>query len=87
MLLISLLVQKYNKLKRDIRELSIDEIGKFCSDHGMREYVSNQVYSWIWNNACSTFSEMSNLSKKNRELFNEHFLINKITENYQEKRE
>ena len=85
MLLISLLVQKYNKLKRDIRELSIDEIGKFCSDHGMRAYVSNQVYSWIWNNACSAFSEMSNLSKKNRELFNEHFLINKITEDYQEK--
>jgi len=72
-------------LKRDIRELPLEEIGKFCTENGMRTYVSNQVYSWIWNNACSSFSDMSNLSKKNREVFSEHFSINKITEDHQEK--
>ena len=51
----------------------------------MKAYVSNQVYSWIWNNACSSFSDMSNLSKKNREIFIEHFSINKIVEDYHEK--
>ncbi len=72
-------------MKRDIRELSIEDIRKFCEEQSMRRYVSNQVYSWIWNNACSSFSDMSNLSKKNREIFCEHFSINKITEDYHEK--
>lgn len=51
----------------------------------MKPYVSKQVYSWLWNNSCSSFEEMSNLSKKNRQIFNENFSINKITEDYQEK--
>ena len=72
-------------MKRDIRELSIEDIRRFCVEHGMKSYVSNQVYSWIWNNACSSFSDMSNLSKKNREIFIENFSINKIAEDYHEK--
>jgi len=72
-------------LKKDIRELDLNSIKEFCLENSMKPYVSKQVYSWLWNNSCSSFEEMSNLSKKNRQIFNENFSINKITEDYQEK--
>ncbi len=50
----------------------------------MKPYVSKQVYSWLWSNSCSSFDEMSNLSKKNRDIFDEYFYINKITEDFHE---
>lgn len=50
----------------------------------MKPYVSKQVYSWLWSNSCSSFDEMSNLSKKNRDIFDEYFCINKITEDFHE---
>ena len=50
----------------------------------MKPYVSKQVYSWLWNNSSSSFDEMSNLSKKNREIFDKSFCINKIKEDVYE---
>ena len=66
-------------MKKDIRELDLNAIKKFCLDNEMKPYVSKQVYSWLWNNSCSSFDEMSNLSKKNRKIFDEFYCINKIT--------
>ena len=71
-------------MKKDIRELDLDAIKTFCLDNEMKPYVSKQVYSWLWNNSCSSFDEMSNLSKKNREIFNESYCIHKITEDTNE---
>ena len=85
MLLISLLFRKRKELKTDIRSLDIVDIKKFCKENNMKPYVSNQVYSWLWNNSSSSFSQMSNLSKSNREIFNENFSINKITEDFEER--
>ena len=85
MLLISLLFRKSKELKTDIRSLDLVDIKKFCQENNMKPYVSNQVYSWLWNNFSSSFSQMSNLSKSNREIFNENFSINKITEDFEER--
>ena len=71
-------------MKKDIRELDLNAIKTFCLDNEMKPYVSKQVYSWLWNNSCSSFDEMSNLSKKNREIFNESYSINKIAEDTNE---
>ncbi len=72
-------------MKKDIRELSIEEIKSFCEKKDMKSFVSEQVYSWLWQKSCSTFDEMTNISFKDRKVFEEHFLINKITENYMER--
>ena len=85
MLLISLLFRKRKELKTDIRSLDLVDIKKFCQENNMKPYVSNQVYSWLWNNFSSSFSQMSNLSKSNREIFNENFSINKITEDFEDR--
>ena len=71
-------------MKKDIRVLDLNAIKTFCLDNEMKPYVSKQVYSWLWNNSCSSFDKMSNLSKKNREIFNESYCINKITEDTNE---
>ena len=71
-------------MKKDIRELDLNAIKTFCLDNEMKPYVSKQVYSWLWNNSCSSFDEMSNLSKKNREIFDESYCIKKITEDTNE---
>ena len=71
-------------MKKDIRELDLNDLKSFCLENDMKPYVSKQVYSWLWNNSCSSFDEMSNLSKKNREIFDESFCINKITEDCHE---
>ena len=71
-------------MKKDIRELDLNAIKTFCLDNEMKPYVSKQVYSWLWNNSCSSFDEMSNLSKKNREIFDESYCINKINEDTNE---
>ena len=67
-------------MKKDIRELDLNDIKVFCQENGMKPYVSKQVYSWLWNKSCSSFEDMSNLSKVNREVFKENFIINKISE-------
>ena len=71
-------------MKKDIRELDLNAIKTFCLENDMKPYVSKQIYSWLWNNSCSSFDEMSNLSKKNREIFDNSFCINKIKEDVQE---
>ena len=80
-----MLFRKRKELKTDIRSLDLVDIKKFCQENNMKPYVSNQVYSWLWNNSSSSFSQMSNLSKSNREIFNENFSINKITEDFEER--
>jgi len=66
-------------LKKDIREISLDEIKDFCISNGMKKYVSSQIYSWLWKKSCVSFDDMTNLSLSNRELFNKKFTINSIS--------
>ncbi len=74
-------------MKKDIRDLDLVDIKKFCQENNMRPYVSKQVFSWLWNNSCSSFSDMSNLSKLNRDVFDNSFFINKIEEDMEERSE
>ena len=56
----------------------------FCIKNGIRSYVSSQVYSWLWNKSCTSFSEMSNVSIKDRSLFEKEFFINNIKNDFEE---
>ncbi len=66
-------------LKKDIREISLEEIQDYCISNGLQKYVSSQVYSWLWKKSCISFDDMTNLSLSNRELFNKKFIINSIS--------
>ncbi len=57
----------------DIRELSRDELIGFFRDHKETVFRSEQTYQWLWQKACTSFMEMTNLSKISRQLLAEHF--------------
>ena len=61
--------------KKNIRELSAQEITDFFLAHGEKTFRSKQVYEWLWQKSAHSFEAMSNLPKSLRELLNEHFSI------------
>jgi len=60
-------------LRQDVRELSLEDIGRFLKMHNEKVFRASQVYDWLWKNACRSFESMSNLSKSTRELLTENF--------------
>lgn len=72
-------------MKTDIRKLEREEIRDFCVKNDIKSYVSNQVFQWLWKKSCNSFDEMLNVSKENRNFFNDNFFINKLVTDYEEK--
>ncbi len=59
--------------KADIRSLSLAEIENFFREKKEKPFRAKQVYEWIWKKTCRSFDEMTNLSRDNRQLLEEHF--------------
>jgi 23S rRNA (adenine2503-C2)-methyltransferase len=71
----------------NIRTLTLAELTKFCSEHGIETYRARQVYEWLWKKTARSFDQMSNISVTNRELLKQHFVINAIEINSTQKSE
>jgi 23S rRNA (adenine2503-C2)-methyltransferase len=52
--------------KRNIRTLSMGEIGEYMEDLGEPKFRTGQVYEWLWQKHAFQFGDMSNLSKELR---------------------
>lgn len=65
--------------KKDIRNLSLEEIKKQLAGLGEQAFRAKQIYEWLWAKSAVSFDEMSNLSKALREKLNLHFSINPVT--------
>lgn len=64
--------------KKDIRELSLEQIQEFCIEHKMPKFRAKQVWEWLWKKRAVSFEEMTSLSKDLRELFYNNFAINAV---------
>jgi 23S rRNA (adenine2503-C2)-methyltransferase len=64
--------------KKDIRALSKKELQDFFVSHGDKSFRGSQVYDWLWNKATYNFEDMTNLSKENRQMLMDNFVINNI---------
>jgi len=64
--------------KKDIRNLSFEEIVKFCSDNNLPRFRAKQVWEWLWKKRATSFKEITSLAKNTRNLFNDQFIINPI---------
>ena len=64
--------------KKDIRELSLEQIQEFCLEHKMPKFRAKQVWEWLWKKRAVSFEEMTSLSKNMRELFYTNFAINAV---------
>lgn len=67
-----------NKLKKNIREASLQDISLFLTNHGEKVFRAKQIWQWIWQHGASDFDEMTNLSKSIRELLNTTYYFDKL---------
>ena len=67
--------------KKDIRNLSPEQLKQEFAAMGEPAFRARQVYEWLWVKSCTDFDEMSNLSKPLREKLKELFTINNVTVN------
>jgi 23S rRNA (adenine2503-C2)-methyltransferase len=65
-------------VKKDIRSLTLDELKQAFAEQGEKAFRGRQVYEWLWKKSCTSFDEMSNLSKSFRDWLKEHFEIHAI---------
>src|SRR5690554_1816487 len=66
---------KVQPKKKNIRELSLEEMKEFFSSHGEKAFRAKQLYEWLWMKSARNFDAMTNLSKDLRELLKEHFSL------------
>ena len=72
-------------VRKDIRTLSKDELRAFFKENDIPVFKGNQVYEWLWQKAAQSFDMMTNLSLSHRNLLKEHFVINHIEVDQQQK--
>ncbi len=68
------------KVKTDIRKLSLEDIKEYCQEKGQAAFRAKQIYEWLWKKSALAFSQMTNLSKTLREDLEQDFVINGIQE-------
>jgi 23S rRNA (adenine2503-C2)-methyltransferase len=64
--------------KKDIRNLSLENISQFLTDHGEKAFRAKQIDEWLWKKSATSFDAMTNLSLDTRQLLDQHFIINHI---------
>lgn len=64
--------------RKDIRQLSVNEIADYFEAIGEKRFRAKQVDEWLWKKSAKDFDQMSNISKPTRELLKKDFAINHI---------
>lgn len=65
-------------LKKDIREISFEEISAWFKANGEPAFRARQVWEWLWQKSARSFGAMTNLSKALREKLEENFVIRAV---------
>ncbi|GAO41514.1 23S rRNA (adenine(2503)-C(2))-methyltransferase RlmN [Flavihumibacter petaseus] len=66
--------------KKNIRELSLEELETFFATIGEKKFRARQVYEWLWLKPVVQFDEMTNLSKDLRQKLSEQFSLPALRE-------
>jgi 23S rRNA (adenine2503-C2)-methyltransferase len=67
-----------NQTPRDIRSLSLEALTEALVALGEKAFRAKQVHEWLWVKGAKNFTQMTNLSVSLRALLEEHFVINHI---------
>ena len=62
--------------KKNIRNLSQEELQDLYLSNGISSYTGTQVYKWLWEKGVVNFDDMTNLSLSQRSLLKREFIIN-----------
>ena len=72
-------VSSNTKTSRNIRQLSLSELGQFFESIGEKKFRTQQVWEWLWQKNARSFADMTNLSKELRQKLGEHFTLPALT--------
>jgi 23S rRNA (adenine2503-C2)-methyltransferase len=67
------------KEKKNIRNLTYDEIEIFFEALGEKKFRAKQVYEWLWQKHAHSFEDMTNLSKPLRQQLADTFTLPALT--------
>ncbi|MBN1598054.1 MAG: 23S rRNA (adenine(2503)-C(2))-methyltransferase RlmN [Bacteroidales bacterium] len=59
--------------KQVLLGMTIGEIQESTKAYGFKNYIPREIALWIYRRGAKSFDEMTNISKKNREILNENF--------------
>ena len=68
-----------NTVRKNIRHLSLDELGTYFEGMGEKKFRTKQVYEWLWQKQAMDFESMTNLSKDLRHQLAENFSLPALT--------
>ena len=64
--------------RKDIRQLSLEQIAEYFVSIGDKPFRAKQVYEWLWKKSAKDFDQMTNISLATRKRLKEDFVINHI---------
>ncbi|SOE23452.1 23S rRNA m(2)A-2503 methyltransferase [Spirosomataceae bacterium TFI 002] len=64
--------------KVDIRTINFEKLNEWFLANNEKSFRAKQVWEWLWVKSARDFGQMTNLSVALREKLNEHFVINAI---------
>lgn len=64
--------------KKNIRNLTIEELSLFFNANNKPSFKAKQVYEWLWKKSVFNFEDMRNIAKDDIELLKAHFFINHV---------
>jgi 23S rRNA (adenine2503-C2)-methyltransferase len=66
-------------VQKNIRHLTLAELGEFFETIGEKKFRVKQVYEWIWQKGALSFANMTNLRKQLRQQLGETFSLPSLT--------
>ncbi len=67
-----------SQFKKNIIELSKEELYSRLKDMGIEDYRALQIFKWIYLKQVDTFEEMTDIGLELRSIFSDHFTINRL---------
>lgn len=67
--------QNIIEAKKPLLGLTIDELKELCVSLGMPKFTGGQIAKWLYDAKVKSIAEMTNISKKNRELLEAHYCV------------
>jgi 23S rRNA (adenine2503-C2)-methyltransferase len=67
------------KVIRNIRHLSLEEVQQYFEEIGDKKFRAKQVWEWLWQKHAHSFADMTNLSKDLREKMGQEFTLPALT--------
>lgn len=65
-------------MKKKLFGKTLEELKAVCEELKLPGFTSKQIAQWLYKKDISTIEEMTNLSKKGRELLSEHYQVGRV---------